>query len=81
MTGRPPPLGRATAPPVRVTVNGEPMAVDPGTTVEGLVAAYCPNPQGVAVAVDREVIARSLWGRTEVPEGAAVEIVTAAAGG
>jgi len=35
----------------------------------------------VAVAVDGAVVPRSAWGTTVVAAGAAVEIVTAAAGG
>ena len=63
------------------TVNGEPHPVAPGTTVADLVAERCPSPRGVAVAVDGEVVPRSTWEVTLVDDGAAVEIVTAAAGG
>ena len=74
MSGQPPPGARTT-------VNGEPHEVGAGTTVAELVAAWCPSPRGVAVAVDGTVVPRSAWGSTVVDAGAAVEIVTAAAGG
>lgn len=37
--------------------------------------------RGVAVAVDGEVVRRGAWETTAVPDGAAVEIVTAVQGG
>jgi sulfur carrier protein len=70
--------GGATA---ATTVNGAPHPVDPGTTVAALVATWCPSPRGVAVAVDGEVVPRSTWESTVITVGAAVEIVTATAGG
>jgi sulfur carrier protein len=39
------------------------------------------DARGVAVAVNGEVAPRSSWGATRVPDGALVEILTAAAGG
>ena len=63
------------------TVNGEPCAAAGGTTVAELVAAWCPSPRGVAVAVDGAVVPRSAWETTVIAPAAVVEIVTAAAGG
>jgi sulfur carrier protein len=65
----------------RATVNGRETELAAGTTVADVVAALCPTGRGVAVALDREVVPRSSWGAVVVPEGAAVEVVTAAAGG
>jgi len=66
---------------VTVTVNGDPYDLHPGSTVSDLVAAWCPSPRGVAVAIDSEVVPRSTWDATLVEPGAIIEIVTAAAGG
>ncbi len=63
------------------TVNGEPYDLYPGSTVSDLVAAWCPSPRGVAVAIDSEVVPRSTWNATRIEPGATIEIVTAAAGG
>ncbi|MEI7858869.1 MAG: sulfur carrier protein ThiS [Acidimicrobiales bacterium] len=63
------------------TVNGEPYDLSSGLTVSGLVAAWCPSPRGVAVAIDSEVVPRSTWDTTLIEPGATIEIVTAAAGG
>ncbi|RNM12153.1 sulfur carrier protein ThiS [Nocardioides pocheonensis] len=38
-------------------------------------------PRGVAVAVDGEVVPRDRWPRTQLDEGAVVEVVTAVQGG
>jgi len=66
---------------VLVRVNGDELALAPGTTVAQLVEAVCEGSRGVAVALDREVVPRSSWGRVVVTDGAVVEVVAAAAGG
>jgi sulfur carrier protein len=54
-----------------------------GVTVAQLVAELQVPAQGrgVAVAVDGEVVRRGAWDQTPVPDGSAVEIVTAVQGG
>ena len=66
-----------------VTVNGERLCVEAGTTVADVVARLIEGaePKGIAVAVDRCVIPRSEWATTRVLAGAPIEVVTAAAGG
>ncbi|MGO9458349.1 MAG: sulfur carrier protein ThiS [Acidimicrobiales bacterium] len=66
---------------MRATVNGEAVELADGSTVAAVVARLCPSDRGVAVAVDREVVPRSVWDTVVVTEGASVEVVTAAAGG
>ena len=66
---------------VTVSVNGVPRAVAAGTTVAALVEELGAGSRGIAVAVDRVVVPRSLWVEAVVEEGAHVEVVTAAAGG
>jgi sulfur carrier protein len=66
---------------MRVLVNGDELALVVGTTVAELVAAVCERTRGVAVALDREVVPRSSWGRVVVTDGSVVEVVAAAAGG
>jgi sulfur carrier protein len=66
-----------------VTVNGEPRQLVPGTTVAELVDQLDvpAGHRGVAVAVDAEVVPRTEWDTTEVPDGARVEILVAIQGG
>ena len=65
-----------------IFVNGEPRERD-GATIAELLAdlGVEDRARGVAVAVDGEVVPRGAWEATAVPEGAAVEIVTAVQGG
>jgi len=64
-----------------VTVNGTRRDFASGTSVADVVAALGTSDRGVAVALGREVVPRSQWAACEVPDGAELEIVTAAAGG
>jgi sulfur carrier protein len=66
-----------------IVVNGSPRDVPPGATVAALVAALGDgrDGRGMAVAVGGEVVPRGAWPRTELPEGAHVEVVSAVQGG
>jgi len=66
---------------MRITVNGSPAEVAPGTTVEQLIADRTGSTRGSAVVVDGEVVPRSRWAGQHVPEGADVELITAVQGG
>jgi sulfur carrier protein len=52
-----------------------------GETVDQLLVRLDVDPRGVAVAIDGDVVTRSSWSVTVVPDGSSVEVVTAAAGG
>ncbi len=65
----------------RLVVNGSDVTVGPGATVADVVASWCPSPDGIAVARNREVVPRSEWATTRLDAGDRVEIVAAAAGG
>jgi sulfur carrier protein len=66
-----------------VLVNGEARQLDPGITVWELVRSLSRSPegQGVAVALDGEVVPRRAWPDTRLREGSRVEIVAAVQGG
>jgi sulfur carrier protein len=76
---------------VFVTVNGQRRELPAGATVASIVAALAAGPEGrgvappegrgVAVAVEGEVVPRGSWSRTELTEGAHVEVVAAVQGG
>jgi len=68
---------------VNVLVNGESTEVADGATVEAaLDALELPGAgRGVAGAVDREVVPRGQWSKTQLHEGARVEILRAIQGG
>ncbi|HEY1818521.1 MAG TPA: sulfur carrier protein ThiS [Trebonia sp.] len=64
-----------------LTVNGDPQEFPPGATLADLVTRLVPSPQGVAAAVDGEVIPRRAWPDTPLAGGSVVEVVTAVQGG
>jgi sulfur carrier protein len=68
---------------MKVVLNGEPTELHSGATVASALAALdLPGAgRGVAVAVDAEVVPRGEWGKTELHEGARVEILRAIQGG
>jgi sulfur carrier protein len=68
-------------PSVTLTVNGAPRDLPPGATLADLVAEIAPSPQGVAAAVDGQVVPRRAWPGTPLADGAVIEIVTAVQGG
>ena len=68
---------------MRVVVNGERRELAAGTTIAGVVASLpgIPEGRGTAVALDGEVVPRGQWLRTELADGARVEVVVAVQGG
>jgi sulfur carrier protein len=85
-TGGPDPVapgdaGSAADGRIAVIVNGQPEAVARGATVADVVRAWCPSPDGIAVACNREVVPRGEWAARPLAPADHVEIVTAAAGG
>jgi len=66
---------------MRVVVNGEAQTVARGVTIAALVAALGRGPRGIAVAVNREVVPRSMWGEVQLRPGDHVELLDAAQGG
>ncbi|MCB5181385.1 sulfur carrier protein ThiS [Streptomyces antimicrobicus] len=66
---------------VTVSVNGEPRAVAPGTTLDAVVAMLTTAPSGVAAALNETVVPRGQWPATPVGDGDRVEILTAVQGG
>ena len=68
---------------MNVLLNGESRQLEDGATVEAALDALdLPAAgRGVAVAVDSEVVPRGQWGKTQLHEGARVEILRAIQGG
>jgi sulfur carrier protein len=66
-----------------ITVNGKRTEVPAGATVRSLLDQLhrTPDGRGVAVALEGEVVPRTAWPRTEISDGAHVEVVVAVQGG
>ena len=66
---------------MKITVNGKPVDLEPGTTVEGLLAFLGVPRQYTAVAVNRDITPKSEYGAVKLGEGDRVEIVRPMGGG
>jgi sulfur carrier protein len=66
---------------ISLLVNGEPRAVSPGCTLEGLVHELGLDRRRIAIAVNRDVVPRSAFGTRELVSGDRVEILEAVGGG
>jgi thiazole synthase len=68
---------------VRIELNGEPLELDEGATLEVAVreSGVAGETRGVAVALDGEVVPRAEWGSTALAEGQRVEVLAAIQGG
>ncbi len=68
---------------MRVVLNGEDRAMQPGATVADVVRSLdlAAEARGVAVALDGEVVIRGEWSSTVLSEGARIEVLGAIGGG
>jgi sulfur carrier protein len=66
---------------ISITLNGEPYALDTGTSVAALVEALKMRPARVAVEVNREVVPKAQYAATEIRAGDQVEIINFVGGG
>jgi sulfur carrier protein len=66
-----------------IVVNGQARDLPDGTAVAELVTELtgAPDPRGVAVAVNGEVVPRQAWSNVTVAGGDRVEVLTAKQGG
>ena len=66
---------------VKITVNGKPMDVEPGLTIEGLLTLLNVKREFTAVALNRDVLTKSSYDTVKLSEGDKVEIVRPMGGG
>jgi sulfur carrier protein len=66
---------------VKITVNGQPIEVVDGLSVEALLAHLGVKREFTAVAVNREITPRAQHGLTALRDGDRVEIVRPMGGG
>ena len=66
---------------MRIVLNGEARALEPGTTLAALVASLDLGAKRMAVEVNEEVIPRSEYADYVFGDGDRVEIVHAVGGG
>jgi sulfur carrier protein len=66
---------------MKVTVNGQAMDVEPGITVDGLLALLKIKREYTAVAVNREITPKSEYASLKLGDGDKIEIVRPMGGG
>jgi sulfur carrier protein len=66
---------------MEIKVNGKWTEFPDGSTVADVLDAMGGQRQGVAVALDGEVVRRGSWAAVVVPKGASVDVLTAVQGG
>jgi len=66
---------------MRLVVNGEPRDFFDGATLSAVVAELTQARQGIAVAVNADVIPRGAWQSTALRTGDRIEVLTAVQGG
>ena len=64
-----------------ITVNDEPKSVPSGETVASLIERLAIKPQGIAVALNAEVVPRQQWNELKLSSNDSVLIITATQGG
>ena len=66
---------------MHIRLNGERKQLEPGCTVEKLLAVFRLDPQRIAVELNRAILPRSLYGENTLKEGDEIEIVRFIGGG
>jgi sulfur carrier protein len=66
---------------MQLTVNGAARQIPDGTTIVQLLLEHARTTEGVAVAVDGEIVHRAQWAHCVLADGQDVELVTALQGG
>jgi sulfur carrier protein len=64
-----------------VVINGEARSLDTDASLAAVVGLFTNAQTGVAVAVNGEVVRRSVWDTTQLSDGDEVEVLTAVQGG
>ncbi|MFN2526563.1 MAG: sulfur carrier protein ThiS [Actinomycetota bacterium] len=68
---------------MNILLNGNPSEFGENATIDRVVAVLVedPEPRGLAVAVNGEVVPRHLWRDTSLDDGDRVEVLRAVGGG
>ena len=64
-----------------ITVNGAVRDIELPLSVADLVRLLGHSERGIAIAIDDVVVPRARWSETSIPDGCAIEILTAVQGG
>ena len=66
---------------MELTINGDRQQLPDGLTITQLLLERARTLEGVAVAVDGEIVHRAGWADRTLTDGQAIELITALQGG
>ena len=66
---------------MQIRVNNQPVSLDPPFSLEQLLKKLNRSTKGVALAVNQQIINRSLWAEHILDDGDTVTLIQATAGG
>jgi len=66
---------------ITIALNGSPHKLDAHKNVEELIADLSLSGKAVAVAINREIVSRSMWQQRELQAADCVDVVRAIGGG
>ena len=66
---------------MQISLNGAPQTVEEGTTLKQLVASLGPDPRGIAIELNLEIVPKSEHEAVILKEGDKLEVVQFVGGG
>ena len=66
---------------MQIRVNNQPVPLDAPVTLETLLQKLNRSRQGIALAVNQQIIGRSRWSEHRLNDGDSVTLIQATAGG
>ncbi len=66
---------------MQIKVNNQPMVLEPPVSLEQLLKQLNHLEQGIALAVNRQIISRSQWATSMIRNGDDITLIKATAGG
>ena len=66
---------------MQISLNGAPQTVEEGTTLQQLVASLGPDPRGIAIELNLEIVPKSEHGAVVLKDGDKLEVVQFVGGG
>lgn len=67
--------------PIQITINGEPHALAPSSTIIDLIHQLQLAPQQLAIELNLDILPKARWAETELRGGDKLEIVHFVGGG
>lgn len=66
---------------MQITLNGAPHQISPGMTLQQLVESLGPDPRGIAIERNLEIVPKSMHKSVVLEEGDQLEVVQFVGGG